>query len=278
MVRLALVTSVTCTPPWTPPVRFQSSQLSVVPKSASPRSAAARTPVDVLQDPLDLAAGEVRRRRQPGLVPDDVAAAVAVERAGDAVGAGVLPDDRVVVGPAGPAVPHDGGLALVGDAERGEVGRRTGRWRCSAVCDDGAGALPDLDRVVLHPAGARQDLLVLELVLADLLAGVVEDHEPGARRALVDRGDEVGHVAGPLGSALPDLGTSVAYRRRGVTAGGAGQAGLPVASGARASRTAKSGRTSCSADGGATAERGTTRSQRTRRRCRVPSSSRAANS
>ena len=44
MVRLALVTSVTCTPPSAPPVRFQSSQVSVLPKIASPRSAASRTP------------------------------------------------------------------------------------------------------------------------------------------------------------------------------------------------------------------------------------------
>ena len=33
MVREALVTSVTCTPPSAPPVRFQISQLSMVPKT-----------------------------------------------------------------------------------------------------------------------------------------------------------------------------------------------------------------------------------------------------
>ena len=44
MVRLALVTSVTCAPPSTPPVRFQITQESVLPKMASPSSAAARTP------------------------------------------------------------------------------------------------------------------------------------------------------------------------------------------------------------------------------------------
>ena len=44
MVREALVRSVMCTPPSTPPVRFQTSQLSTVPKSASPRSASARSP------------------------------------------------------------------------------------------------------------------------------------------------------------------------------------------------------------------------------------------
>ncbi len=44
MVRLALVGSVTWTPPSVPPVRFQISQESVLPKSASPASAASRTP------------------------------------------------------------------------------------------------------------------------------------------------------------------------------------------------------------------------------------------
>ena len=44
MVRLALVGSVTCEPPLTPPVRFQMTHVSVLPKTASPASAAARTP------------------------------------------------------------------------------------------------------------------------------------------------------------------------------------------------------------------------------------------
>ncbi len=44
MVRLALVTSVTCTPPRGPPVRFHSTQESGVPKIASPLSASRRTP------------------------------------------------------------------------------------------------------------------------------------------------------------------------------------------------------------------------------------------
>ena len=44
MVRLALVTSVTCTPPRGPPVRFHNTQVSAVPKIASPFSASRRTP------------------------------------------------------------------------------------------------------------------------------------------------------------------------------------------------------------------------------------------
>ncbi len=44
MVREALVTSVTCRPPLTPPVRFQMTQLSMVPKRMSPASARSRRP------------------------------------------------------------------------------------------------------------------------------------------------------------------------------------------------------------------------------------------
>ncbi len=43
-MRLALVTSVTCAPPRGPPVRFHNTQVSGVPKIASPFSASARTP------------------------------------------------------------------------------------------------------------------------------------------------------------------------------------------------------------------------------------------
>ena len=149
-------------------------------------------PVDVLEDPLDLPAGEVRRRREAGLLPDDVALALPLERGRDPVGAGVLPDDGVVVGPAGPPVPHHRGLALVGDAAGREVGRRQALLAHGGA-HDRDGALPDLHRVVLDPARLREDLLVLELVLALLVACVVEDHEAGAGRSLVDSSDEVSH-------------------------------------------------------------------------------------
>ena len=44
IVRLALVTSVMCRPPSTPPVRFQISQVSMFPKIRSPASAFSRAP------------------------------------------------------------------------------------------------------------------------------------------------------------------------------------------------------------------------------------------
>ncbi len=44
IVREALVTSVTCTPPSVPPVRFQMHQVSMLPNTRSPASASARAP------------------------------------------------------------------------------------------------------------------------------------------------------------------------------------------------------------------------------------------
>jgi hypothetical protein len=44
IVRDAFVTSVTWTPPFTPPVRFHSTQVSIVPKHSSPFSARERAP------------------------------------------------------------------------------------------------------------------------------------------------------------------------------------------------------------------------------------------
>ena len=44
IVRLALVTSVMCRPPSVPPVRFQISQVSMLPNSRSPDSALSLAP------------------------------------------------------------------------------------------------------------------------------------------------------------------------------------------------------------------------------------------
>ena len=72
-------------------------------------------------------------------------------------GAAVLPDDGVVDGLAGVAVPDDGGLALVGDAERGDVARAN----ASLAEDlDGGAELrgQDLEGIVLDPAAVGIDL------------------------------------------------------------------------------------------------------------------------
>jgi hypothetical protein len=89
---------------------------------------------------------------------------------------------------------YTGGLALVGDAEAGQVGGGQAE-RVERGTDDRRGVLPQLVRVVFHPAGPRQQLPVLHLVPPHLRARVVEDHEAGAGGALVHRADEVSHPA-----------------------------------------------------------------------------------
>ena len=106
-------------------------------------------------------------------------------------GAPVLPDDGVVDRLAGGAVPHDRGLALVGDADAGDVlGRDAGLGHRGAHGRDHR--RPDLLRIVLDLARRRIDLAQLLLRAGDRRERCVE-HD-GARRggALVD-GDEVGH-------------------------------------------------------------------------------------
>src|SRR5262249_21853971 len=51
---------------------------------------------------------------------------------------------------------------------------------------------------------------MLQLMLADLVPGVVEDHEPGAGGPLVDRGDEIRHGCPPSAQA----GSAQALLRR----------------------------------------------------------------
>ena len=83
-------------------------------------------------------------------------------------------------------------LALVGDPDGGELrGRDAGLGQGGQ--DHLVGALEDLQRIVLHPAGLGIDLAMLALVDRDRAAGLVEDDETGAARALVERADVVAH-------------------------------------------------------------------------------------
>ena len=124
--------------------------------------------LDVVEDPLDLGTGEVGRQRQADALLVLVLVA-ATEFLDDLVGAGVLPDDRVVDRLTGLAVPHQSGLALVGDTDGLDVLLVQAGLR-QRLGHDLADRVPDLHGVVLNPAGAREDLLVLLLAHRDDLA------------------------------------------------------------------------------------------------------------
>ena len=140
-------------------------------------------PGDVLQDPVDLGRAEIGVDDQPRLLPDLLLKAALLEAVAIPGSAAVLPHDGVADGPAGRGVPHDGGLALVGDAERHD----------GAVLHVRDGLLhhvahrgPDLHGILLHPPLPGEKLGELLLVHDDLLPVLVEDNGLGTAGTLVE--------------------------------------------------------------------------------------------
>src|SRR4029450_13347356 len=99
-------------------------------------------------------------------------------------GSAALPDNGIVNRQTGAAVPDDGRLALIGDADCSDP---AGFY--SAAFEGGSSAfklrLPDRFRVVLDPARLREDLQ--ELPLSDLnnLTFAIKDDRPGGCSAVM---------------------------------------------------------------------------------------------
>ena len=106
-------------------------------------------------------------------------------------GAPILPDDRIGDRPAGGAIPQHGCLALIRDAERGDVGdaKAGGRDR---IVQHARLRRPDFRGVVLDPARLRVDLTKFLLGGAARRPGSIEHDRPRAGRALV-QGEYVAH-------------------------------------------------------------------------------------
>ena len=147
----------------------------------------------LVEDPGELQGRRVGRDRQPG----PGSKAIGAEHPRDPPAASAAPASAVRVSchtiavmdrPAGLPIPHDGRLALVADPHRDEVPRRHARL-AQRDLHAGPDALDDLIGVVLHPAGPRRELGVLELVAGDDPAVVVEQDAAAARGPLVDGGD-----------------------------------------------------------------------------------------
>ena len=143
---------------------------------------------DVVQEPLDLGAGEVGVGDEAGLGPDLVGMSVRHQLVDDVGGAAALPDDGIVDGLAGLLVPDDGGLALVGDADGGDI-LRAHVELCHGSVGHLVGGVPDLFGVMLHPAGLGENLP--ELLVHDRtdIAGFVKEDAAAAGGALVERHD-----------------------------------------------------------------------------------------
>jgi hypothetical protein len=79
-------------------------------------------PRAVVEQPRELRPGEVRVEQQAGLAREERLVASLSQRVTSGRGASVLPDDGVGHGTSRAPVPEDRCLALVGDADGGDVG------------------------------------------------------------------------------------------------------------------------------------------------------------
>ena len=146
---------------------------------------------DVVEQPRQLGGGEIGVQLKAAATMDQGRVAGLAQALAVGNGAAVLPDDGGRQGAACGALPQHGGFTLVGDADGGHL---TGGDACSNQGLAGAVelGLPDLQWVVLHPAGGRVGLVEFLLGGGERVAAVVEDEGPTAAGALVE-GKEVGH-------------------------------------------------------------------------------------
>ena len=119
---------------------------------------------DVVQDPFQLGGRKVGVDDKARLLPEGFGVAAGLQLVAVGAGAPALPDDGVVDRLAGVPVPDDGGLALVGDADGGDVGGRRADLVHGRQGHPQLGG-PDLVGVVLHPAGLRE--ILGEFLLGD---------------------------------------------------------------------------------------------------------------
>ena len=109
---------------------------------------------DVVEDPLDFRGREVGVEHQAGFCPNRFGPPLAFEELAVVGRAPILPHDGVVDGQRGLAIPYDGGFALVGDPDAGDVEPREVGFGNGFGGDGGLG-VPDLAGVVLDPSGPR---------------------------------------------------------------------------------------------------------------------------
>src|SRR5215468_10835677 len=118
----------------------------------------------MIEKPANFASGKIRIDDKSRFVFYQFSLAGFFQAFTKICGAPVLPDNGVVNGCAGFAIPDNRGLALVGNAKGGDV--FAGEFGLGEnIAGDFELGGPDFARVVLNPAGLGEDLL--EFLLGD---------------------------------------------------------------------------------------------------------------
>ena len=147
----------------------------------------------VLGQPGQLGAGEVGVEPEAGQLAHPVLVPGLAQPVADRGRPTVLPDDGPARGGQRRPVPEHGGLALVGEADGGDAAAVVAAQRLAAR---GQRRLPDLLRLVLHPAGPGEVLRELLVPAGHHAAGLVDHQRGDAGRAGIDRDD--GHGQTPV--------------------------------------------------------------------------------
>ena len=147
---------------------------------------------NVIQNPLDLRAGEVGIDEQTCFLLHVVAETVRHQLIADGRCAAALPDDCIIDRSAGVLVPDDGRLALVRDADAGDVRRRQAAL-FKRLAHGEQLALEDDHRVMLDPARFRIDLREWILRQRYDVSLTIEDNRAGTGCTLIKCNDVAVH-------------------------------------------------------------------------------------
>src|SRR2546430_4451051 len=146
---------------------------------------------DLIEDPTDLGPGEVRVDHQAGALAHQLLVTVGAQSLADGRACPALPDDGGIDRTARRTLPHDGRLALVRNADRGDLGRTESRTR-EGFAPDRDGRRENFLGIVLDVSRRGIELSYLAVGASADGAGLVENDRARARRPLIEREDR-GH-------------------------------------------------------------------------------------